>query len=98
MKCGHVDVWLTGLVGCADRAPRTPLPAVGDEVTGKVQRLAGYGVFVELENNVRGLLHVDEVAVPEGDTSREPNIRAMFSEGDEVKVRPRPQQLCCGKF
>ncbi|KAK9914903.1 hypothetical protein WJX75_002062 [Coccomyxa subellipsoidea] len=70
-----------------DRAPRTPLPAVGDEITGKVSRTAGWGVFVDLENNIRGLLHADEVAVPEGGGGRDPNIRAMFSEGDEIKVR-----------
>ena len=85
-------MWCAG----GDRAPRTPLPAVGDEVTGKVNRTAAFGVFVDLENNIRGLLHVDEVVVPEGDKSREPNLRAMFSEGEEVKVRlgRRRPSLC----
>lgn len=77
-----------------DRAPRTPLPAVGDEVTGKVNRTAAYGVFVDLENNIRGLLHVDEVAIPEGDSSREPNLRAMFSEGEAIKVRLAQPRKC----
>lgn len=66
---------------------------MGDEVTGKVNRTAAYGVFVDLENNIRGLLHVDEVTIAEGDSSREPNLRAMFSEGEEIKVRlGRPQE------
>lgn len=89
-----VALWLTGLRGAGgDRAPRTPLPAVGDEITGKVSRTAGWGVFVDLENNIRGLLHADEVAVPEGGGGRDPNIRAMFSEGDEIKVRPHVRAL-----
>lgn len=80
-------VWVGAGGGGGERANRAPLPSVGDEVTGKVSRTAGFGVFIDLENGVRGLLHVDEVAVPENDTGRDPNIKAMYNPGDEIKVR-----------
>ena len=65
--------------------------AVGDEVSGKVSRIMGYGLFLDLEGGLRAMLHVDEVATKPGEEGREPNVRAMFKEGDELKVR----RLCC---
>ncbi len=66
-----------------------PLPGVGEEVTGKVSRVVGYGVFLDLDGGKgRALLHVDEVAVKDEDAGREPNVRALFKEGDELAVRP----------
>lgn len=35
---------------------------VGDVVTGKVVRLAGFGVFVELEEGIEGLCHISELS------------------------------------
>lgn len=35
----------------------------------------------------RALLHVDEVAVKDEDAGREPNVKAMFKEGDAITVR-----------
>ncbi len=49
---------------------------LGEEFTGKVLRKSDFGIFVELENSVEGLIYSSEV-----DTSKEIN------EGDEVRVR-----------
>lgn len=67
-----------------------PLPSVGTEVTGKVTRTAGFGVFLEFGEGLRGLLHVDEMVVPGDENGREPNVQALFNVGDEVKVRHPP--------
>ncbi len=49
---------------------------LGDEVTGQVLRLTDFGVFVELEDGVEGLVYSSEI-----DPSRE------ISEGEEIRVR-----------
>ena len=36
--------------------------AVGSKVTGKISNITDYGVFVELENGVEGLVHVSEMS------------------------------------
>jgi hypothetical protein len=59
---------------------------VGEELTGRVSRVAPFGVFLEFADRLRGLLHADEVVVPGDDSGREPNIPALFNVGDEVKV------------
>lgn len=56
-------------------------------MTGKVQRIMGYGLFLDLAGGLRAMLHVDEVAVKPGEEGREPNVRAMFKEGEELTVR-----------
>ena len=79
-----------GRTGGGERRERRdlpPLPGVGDEVTGKVGRIMGWGLFMDLEGGLRAMLHVDEVAVKPGEEGRDPNVRAMFKEGDELKVR-----------
>jgi ribosomal protein S1 len=58
-------------------------PAVGEEITGKVEGVQNFGVFVQVSEDVRGMLHQAEVATPD---SREPNMRAMFNVGDDIKV------------
>lgn len=49
---------------------------IGDEFTGRVLKISDFGVFVELEGGVEGLVYSSEV-----DTSKE------IKEGDEVQVR-----------
>lgn len=71
-----------------DRKPRADAPKptefkVNDEISGKTQGVTGFGVFVELPEGFKGLLHKDEVK----STMAEPNLRNMFPEGTEVKVR-----------
>ncbi|MFO0754465.1 MAG: 30S ribosomal protein S1 [Thermodesulfovibrionales bacterium] len=49
---------------------------LGEEFTGKVLRITDFGIFVELEGGVEGLVYSSEV-----DASRE------IKEGDEIRVR-----------
>ncbi|HMK55121.1 MAG TPA: 30S ribosomal protein S1 [Dissulfurispiraceae bacterium] len=49
---------------------------LGEEFVGKVLRKSDFGIFVELDNSVEGLIYSSEI-----DTARELN------EGDEVRVR-----------
>ncbi|GKS56799.1 30S ribosomal protein S1 [Nitrospira sp.] len=55
---------------------------VGDTVTGKVSKVADFGVFVELEGGVEGLIHVSE-------TRMEPSARLedTFKPQDELTAK-----------
>jgi small subunit ribosomal protein S1 len=50
---------------------------------GKVSSVAEYGVFVELEPGVEGLVHISEVSW----AKRAQNPKRMFKRGDEVDVQ-----------
>ena len=54
---------------------------VGDVVKGKVERLASFGVFIELEPGLTGLLPFAVLSTRDG------NPRRMFQPGKEVSVR-----------
>ncbi|MGE5190564.1 MAG: 30S ribosomal protein S1 [Gemmatimonadota bacterium] len=51
----------------------------GDSVSGKVTRVADFGIFVELAEGVEGLVHVSELAREKVDTPH-----ALYKAGDEV--------------
>ncbi len=53
----------------------------GSVVTGRVEALEDFGAFVELAPNVRGLIHVSEMA-----SRRVNHPRDVLSQGEEVKV------------
>lgn len=55
---------------------------IGDTVSGKVSKVADFGVFVELEGGVEGLIHVSE-------TRMEPSARLedTFKPGDELTAK-----------
>ena len=55
---------------------------VGDVTTGVVSKVADFGVFVELDGEVEGLIHVSEVAT-EGPTS----LEAHFHVGQSVTAK-----------
>ncbi|HUT87475.1 MAG TPA: 30S ribosomal protein S1 [Candidatus Heimdallarchaeota archaeon] len=61
--------------GIAERYP------AGSRVTGKVVSVTDFGAFVELEQDIEGLVHVSELSwgYPE-------NPKEIVSEGDEVEV------------
>jgi small subunit ribosomal protein S1 len=55
---------------------------LGDSVTGKVVSIADFGLFLEIEDGVEGLLHVSEV-------ERKPDQKMdeLFKVGDELTAR-----------
>jgi small subunit ribosomal protein S1 len=54
----------------------------GDIVEGIVTRLADFGVFVQIEGLVEGLMHVSETGLPRGEKPQD-----HFKEGDPVRAR-----------
>jgi small subunit ribosomal protein S1 len=54
----------------------------GDTVKGKVTKLTNFGVFVELEPGLEGLLHISELADHKVDSPEE-----VVKVGDEIEVR-----------
>jgi small subunit ribosomal protein S1 len=55
---------------------------VGQEVTGKITKLATFGAFAEIENGVEGLIHISELS-----TERITHPRQVVREGDVVQAR-----------
>lgn len=53
------------------------------KVKGKVANILPYGIFVELEKGIEGLIHVSEVSW----TKRINNLRDMFAVGDTVEAQ-----------
>ena len=56
---------------------------VDSKVTGKVSSVTEYGIFVELEPGVEGLVHVSEISW----SKRGANPKRQFHKGDEVEVQ-----------
>ena len=56
---------------------------VNSRVKGKVSTVADYGVFVELEPGVEGLVHVSEISW----SKRAVSPKRTFNRGDEVEVQ-----------
>lgn len=56
---------------------------VNSKVRGKVSSVTDYGVFVELEPGVEGLVHVSEISW----SKRAVSPKRMFKKGDEVEVQ-----------
>lgn len=54
----------------------------GDVIKGKVTKLTNFGVFVELEQGLEGLLHISELADRKVDSPEE-----VVKVGDEIEVR-----------
>ena len=54
----------------------------GDVVDGTVSRVADFGVFVQIEGLVEGLMHVSETPLPRGEKPQE-----HYREGEAVRVR-----------
>jgi small subunit ribosomal protein S1 len=55
---------------------------VGDLVTGKVTKLASFGAFVGLENEMDGLVHISQIS-----EARVEKIKNALEVGQEVKAR-----------
>ncbi len=57
--------------------------SVNSKINGKVSSVTEYGIFVELEPGVEGLVHVSEISW----SKRSANPKRMFNKGDEVEVQ-----------
>jgi small subunit ribosomal protein S1 len=67
----------------SDPWPETAAGMVpGTDVDGAVTRLVDFGVFVELQPGVEGLIHISELA-----NRRIIHPREVVNEGDQIKVR-----------
>lgn len=55
---------------------------IGDIVTGKVSKITSYGAFIELKNNIDGLVHISQV-----NEEHVEKIKDVLSPGDEVTAR-----------
>ena len=55
---------------------------VGDLVTGKVTKLASFGAFVGLENDIDGLVHISQIS-----EDRVDKIKNVLKPGQEVTAR-----------
>ena len=56
---------------------------VNSKVTGTISSVTEYGIFVELEPGVEGLVHVSEISW----SKRSANPKRMFHRGDDVEVQ-----------
>ena len=54
----------------------------GDIVGGKVTKITGFGVFVELDSGIEGLVHISQVSDKQFE-----NIKDVIAEGDSVKAQ-----------
>jgi len=55
---------------------------LGDVITGKVARVAGYGAFIELEHDIDGLVHISQIS-----EDRIEKVKDYLNEGEEVTAR-----------
>ena len=55
---------------------------MGDVVSGKVARVAGYGAFIELDHDIDGLVHISQIS-----EERIEKVKDYLKEGEEVKAR-----------
>ena len=52
---------------------------IGDMVKGKVSKITSYGAFVELDNDIDGLVHISQIS-----EERVEKIKDVLNAGDEV--------------
>tara|TARA_B100000989_G_scaffold95269_1_gene69261 strand:+ start:287 stop:1933 length:1647 start_codon:yes stop_codon:yes gene_type:complete len=55
---------------------------IGDMVKGKISKITSYGAFVELDNDIDGLVHISQVS-----EERIENIKDVLDEGAQVEAR-----------
>ena len=81
----ELTLWLarrTGLEYLRIDPLKIDAPQVGDLVTGKVTKLASFGAFVGLPNDIDGLVHVSQVS-----EDRVDKIKNVLKVGDDVTAR-----------
>jgi small subunit ribosomal protein S1 len=55
---------------------------IGDVIEAKVSKITSYGAFVQLDNDIDGLVHISQVS-----EERVENIKDVLNEGDTVSSR-----------
>mgnify|MGYP001975939654 CR=1 FL=1 len=55
---------------------------IGDVVKGKVTKITNYGAFVQLDQDIDGLVHISQISEEHVE-----KIKDVLNEGDEVKAR-----------
>ncbi len=55
---------------------------IGDVVTGKISKITSYGAFVELDNDIDGLVHISQIS-----EERVEKIKDVLNEGADVTAR-----------
>ena len=55
---------------------------IGDMVQGKISKITSYGAFIELDNDIDGLVHISQIS-----EERVEKIKDVINEGDEVNAR-----------
>jgi small subunit ribosomal protein S1 len=55
---------------------------IGDMVTGNVSKITSYGAFIELDNDIDGLVHISQIS-----EDRVEKIKDVLNEGEEVTAR-----------
>ncbi|MEO0510654.1 MAG: 30S ribosomal protein S1 [Verrucomicrobiota bacterium] len=55
---------------------------IGDMVKGNISKITSYGAFVELDNDIDGLVHISQIS-----EERVEKIKDVLNEGDEVTAR-----------
>ena len=73
MKQMEANPWIT----IDERYP------IGTELEGEVKSITPFGVFVEIEVNIEGLVHISDISW----TKRIYHPKEVFKRGDKVKVR-----------
>lgn len=55
---------------------------IGDVISGKIAKITSYGLFVELKNDIDGLVHISQVSEEHVD-----NLKDSYKVGDTVEAR-----------
>ena len=58
---------------------------IGDEVTGIINNVSDFGLFVTLEENVNGLVYLDDISWLNNTNSRE--LLASYKKGDKINCK-----------
>lgn len=55
---------------------------IGDVISGKIAKITSYGLFVELKNDIDGLVHISQISEDHVD-----NLKDLYKVGDTVEAR-----------
>lgn len=57
--------------------------SVGDSITGKIVSIMNYGIFIEIEKGIEGLIHISEISW----TKNIQNLQDQYKIGDSLKSK-----------